>query len=298
MAGTVVTSIRLAGATTLGGVAYDLKLEVVVVRSLDRGDGIGPVRVLFDYREIELITRQVAADGSLGAAETFRWDRASNVPGDGVPDPTPEVPNRPPVARDDAFATVEDGVLVGDVTADNGAGPDGDPDGDPILVTLVEGPAEGSLTLNADGSFVFLADADAFDLATPGTVAEVSFIYRTADGRGGVATATATIAVTILADGEVITGGTGRNVLTGTDGGEDTISGLAGADVLSGLDGADFLFGGEGADMLFGGEGPGPNFICLQKGFSRLFRRFEMLRAVAGLTVVAVSRWLAWGVTV
>ncbi len=53
---------------------------------------------------------------------------------------------------------------------------DGDVDGDPITVELVSGPApaEGSLLLNADGSFTF-TPADGF-------TGDVTFTYRLYDG--------------------------------------------------------------------------------------------------------------------
>jgi VCBS repeat-containing protein len=61
--------------------------------------------------------------------------------------------NDAPVAADDAYATVQNtslnvaapGVLVNDTDAD----------GDPLTAVLVTGPANGTLTLNADGSFTY-----------------------------------------------------------------------------------------------------------------------------------------------
>ena len=37
---------------------------------------------------------------------------------------------------------------------------DTDADGDPLTATLVSGPANGTLTLNADGSFVYTPNAN------------------------------------------------------------------------------------------------------------------------------------------
>ena len=164
--------------------------------------------------------------------------------------------NTPPIAINDAFIVGEDQMLVGNVLDDNGSGPDSDPDGDAMSVSLVDGPTEGALTLNADGSFSYDADSDVFDLASPDDVIDQSFTYQVEDGNGGVAQATATISVTILDDGEMVYGGNGRQTLTGTDGGEDQLFGENGQDELFGLDGADFLDGGRGDDFIFGGEGP------------------------------------------
>jgi uncharacterized repeat protein (TIGR01451 family) len=56
------------------------------------------------------------------------------------------------------------GVLINDT----------DPDGDPLAAILVTGPANGSLTLNLDGSFTYLPN--------PGFSGEDSFVYRPSDG--------------------------------------------------------------------------------------------------------------------
>ena len=55
-------------------------------------------------------------------------------------------------------------------------------------------------------------------------------------------------------EGQVITGGRGRDHLNGTSG-DDTLSGGAGRDVLDGRDGNDVLKGGPGRDTLIGGAG-------------------------------------------
>ncbi|NJN00461.1 MAG: cadherin-like domain-containing protein [Aquincola sp.] len=63
--------------------------------------------------------------------------------------------NRTPVAVNDSASGNEDTVLTGNVL-----GNDSDADGDALLVRLVAGPTQGSLTLNADGSFSFTPNAD------------------------------------------------------------------------------------------------------------------------------------------
>lgn len=59
----------------------------------------------------------------------------------------------PPQAADDAYATDEDLVLQ--VSAPGVIGNDLDPDSDPLSVALLTPPAQGDLTLNPDGSFVY-----------------------------------------------------------------------------------------------------------------------------------------------
>ncbi|MEL6886577.1 MAG: FG-GAP-like repeat-containing protein, partial [Pseudomonadota bacterium] len=62
---------------------------------------------------------------------------------------------------------------------------DTDPDGDPMTVTLVIGPQNGTVTLNADGSFNYTAD--------PGYTGIDTFTYRVTDPSGETDTATVTL---------------------------------------------------------------------------------------------------------
>ncbi|MBO6784328.1 MAG: tandem-95 repeat protein, partial [Alphaproteobacteria bacterium] len=103
--------------------------------------------------------------------------------------------NIAPVARDDSLSGDEDTVISGNVLADNGSGADSDIDGDALTVSLVSDVSDGTLSLNADGSFDYTPDAD-----FAGTD---SFTYQVSDGRGGTDTATATITVNPLNDAPV-----------------------------------------------------------------------------------------------
>jgi Tol biopolymer transport system component len=76
-------------------------------------------------------------------------------------------------AAADAYATDEDTPLSIDAAA-GVLGNDTDPDGDGLTAALVSGPAHGSLTLNADGSFRYMPDPD-YNGAD-------SFSYRATDG--------------------------------------------------------------------------------------------------------------------
>lgn len=104
--------------------------------------------------------------------------------------------NDPPTPGNDQYTVREEETLrVG------GSGVllnDSDPDGDPLTLALVIGPSHGTLTLNPNGSFTYLPRLD-----FAGTD---SFVYRVSDGRGGMATATATIIVTPVPDDILVTG--------------------------------------------------------------------------------------------
>ncbi|MBL4852298.1 MAG: tandem-95 repeat protein [Gammaproteobacteria bacterium] len=78
--------------------------------------------------------------------------------------------------------------------ADNGSGIDSDADGDGLTVnsTPVSGPANGLLTLNADGTFEYIPNED-FN----GTD---SFTYQITDGNGATDTATVNISINAVAD--------------------------------------------------------------------------------------------------
>ena len=115
-----------------------------------------------------------------------------------------EPENQPPVAEDDAFMVLADGLLDDeDVLADNGNGADSDPEGDPLSVTEVNGeaadiggqitlPSGALLTLNEDGSFDYDPNG-AFDDVLVGDSETDSFTYTIDDGEGGTDTATVTV---------------------------------------------------------------------------------------------------------
>ena len=114
--------------------------------------------------------------------------------------------NDTPIALDDAFTISEDLILVGNLFADNGFGADSDPDAiDVFLITEINGVpvtngeivtlASGAmLTIFENGDFQF-DPRTAFDNLAAGATGPDSFTYTVDDGAGGVATATANIAV-------------------------------------------------------------------------------------------------------
>jgi VCBS repeat-containing protein/parallel beta-helix repeat protein len=97
------------------------------------------------------------------------------------------VTGQPPVANNDSYAATGNTAL--NVTAANGVlANDTDAEKDPLTAVLVKGPSNGTLTLNADGSFTY----------TPSTGfrGQDTFTYQAKDLDGTSNTATVTITVT------------------------------------------------------------------------------------------------------
>jgi VCBS repeat-containing protein len=94
--------------------------------------------------------------------------------------------NDAPAADDDAYSTAEGTALT--VNAPGVLGDDSDPDHDPLSAVLESGPSHGTLSLNANGSFIYtpVAGYDGPD----------SFTYRASDGSLESSPATVTITVT------------------------------------------------------------------------------------------------------
>lgn len=88
-----------------------------------------------------------------------------------------------PRAVEDSYSFTEDQTLT--VAASGVLGNDSDPDRDAISAYLVEGPRNGALTLNADGSFTYAPNAN-FEGAD-------SFTYRAQDGAANNGFATVTL---------------------------------------------------------------------------------------------------------
>ena len=91
--------------------------------------------------------------------------------------------NHAPVANDDAFSGLAGAAVSGNVLTN-----DTDADGDKLTAVLDSGPANGTLTLNADGTFSYTPKA--------GFTGSDSFVYHTEDGKQACDTATVTITVT------------------------------------------------------------------------------------------------------
>ncbi len=98
--------------------------------------------------------------------------------------------NDNPVAVNDSYQVAEDGVLT--VGGDGVLTNDSDADGDLLSASLVSGPANGSLTLNADGTFTYTPNSN--------YNGPDSFTYQVSDGNGGTSTATVNIDVVPVTD--------------------------------------------------------------------------------------------------
>jgi len=107
-----------------------------------------------------------------------------------VNDP-PVAENDPPQAAPDLYTTDEDVPLV--ISAASGVlANDTDVDGDPLTVVSNTAPTNGTVALNANGSFTYTPNAD--------YNGSDSFNYTISDGQGGTDTATVAITVTPVND--------------------------------------------------------------------------------------------------
>lgn len=95
--------------------------------------------------------------------------------------------NRAPLASSEGYSTAA-GVTLS-VAAPGVLANDADPDGDPLTAVLASGPAQGTLALGADGSFVYTPSA--------GFAGADAFTYRASDGL--LASDPATVTVTVVA---------------------------------------------------------------------------------------------------
>jgi hypothetical protein len=98
--------------------------------------------------------------------------------------------NDAPDAVDDAYTTAEDTVLT--INPDGVLGNDTDVDGDTLTVQSFTQPTNGTVTVNADGSFDYTPNAN--------YNGSDSFTYTITDGNGGTDTATVNINVTPVND--------------------------------------------------------------------------------------------------
>ncbi|MBT8443891.1 MAG: tandem-95 repeat protein, partial [Gammaproteobacteria bacterium] len=102
-----------------------------------------------------------------------------------------------PVAGDDAYTVDEDMAFTAALGVDDLLLNDGDADGDLLIVntTPVSGPSNGTLLLNADGTFTYTPDA--------GFNGTDSFRYEISDGEGGFAQAIVMITVVPVNDAPI-----------------------------------------------------------------------------------------------
>ena len=197
-----ITTLPDAGALLLSGVAVTAGQFVSVA---DIAEG--------------LLTFKPGADGNGADYADFTFqvqDNGGTANGGANLDPTANTitidvtpVNDAPVAHADSYLATEDTTLT--IGLDKGVlANDTDVDGDSLTASVVSGPAHGSLTLNANGTFTYTPTKD--------FGGSDSFTYQVDDGHGGKSTGTATITVDAVADAPTIsatassTGGSGGSV--------------------------------------------------------------------------------------
>tara|TARA_R110002096_G_scaffold280294_1_gene474426 strand:- start:807 stop:6806 length:6000 start_codon:yes stop_codon:yes gene_type:complete len=147
----------------------------------------------FDFRQSDdsRVTDQ-------GTGDDMSYDGSVIVEDQGLPEQMGDV---------ELVAAEDGGTITGSLNAS-------DVEGDYLTFSLVEGPAEGSVTIGDDGQFEFDPGTD-FQELSEGETTEVSFTYQVDDGNGGIESATATITITGSNDGPIAADDT-------TSGDEDT----------------------------------------------------------------------------
>jgi gliding motility-associated-like protein len=130
----------------------------------------------------------VPASGFTGGPVTFQWNGSDGTDYAVTPKDvniTISATNTSPVAVADAYSTVKGGTLT--VSAPGVLNNDSDPDVNPITAFKVTDPANGTVTLNANGSFTYIHNN--------GTSTSDSFTYKVNDGIVDGNTVTVTITI-------------------------------------------------------------------------------------------------------
>jgi VCBS repeat-containing protein len=156
--------------------------HVVAISSSDAAAVLPPNAALVAGSGSFSVTPQTGGATTVTATDVTDGTKAA-----GTSSPIP-VTNTAPVVTDDAWSMVQDRTLT--VAASGVLANDTDPQGQPIIVAAprpFSGPAHGSLTLNADGSFSYTPVADYSGTDT--------FTYRATDGFLTSAAATVTITI-------------------------------------------------------------------------------------------------------
>jgi VCBS repeat-containing protein len=169
--------------------------------------------------------------------------RVTDVDGASATDSaTIEVRNVAPAAQEDAYTTDEDTALT--VAAPGLLA--NDADFDPLTAVLASGPAHGTLTLHADGSFTYLPAAN-FNGSD-------SFTYRADDGASQSAPAAVSLTIHAVNDAPAAEAG---GPYTVNEGGSVAMAG-SGADVEGGP--LTFAWDFDGDGVFDDASGPSPSY--------------------------------------
>jgi len=128
-----------------------------------------------------------------GRPKTISAAYAGDLDFTGSADNATHIVDTPPVAAADTYTTNENGFVASALTTTAGTGVlsnDTDADSDPLTAVKISDPTNGTLTLNANGSFTYTPDAL--------FIGDDSFTYAANDGFTDSTTATVTIHVTAV----------------------------------------------------------------------------------------------------
>jgi VCBS repeat-containing protein len=147
------------------------------------------------------------------------------------------------------FIVPENNTAVGAITAV-------DPEHDAFSFALTGGADKPFFSIDAHtGALSFINSPDFETPADANHDNIYDLMLSVTDVFGATNTEAISVDVTNVVEvGQIINGGNGNNVLTGTTG-NDTINSGNGNDRLDGGDGDDIIFSGNGNDMLIGGRG-------------------------------------------
>jgi VCBS repeat-containing protein len=149
--------------------------------------GAGPSHGIFTLDADGSFTYTPAADYHGTDSFTYRASDGGLESNQATVTITITATNDAPTAADDAYSTAEDTALT--VAAPGVLGNDSDPDGDTLSAVLASEPSHGTLTLDADGSFIYTPAADYHG--------SDAFTYRASDGT--LTSNLATVAITVSA---------------------------------------------------------------------------------------------------
>jgi VCBS repeat-containing protein len=166
-------------APGVGRRVFDVSVQgQLVLDELDIYNEVG-----MDAALVKIIPNVVVSDGQLNIAITENVD-LSEINGIEI---FAAAGNQPPITVNDNYTMLVDDILI--VTAPGVLTNDYDADSDPISAVLVEDVSDGTLSLDADGSFTYMPD--------PGYSGTDSFVYQASDGEANSNNATVTINISM-----------------------------------------------------------------------------------------------------